>query len=138
MQSLGMRRAVPVDHGIFSDPDAHGVDDQRVTLIMADGIAVPGWSQLCRMLRVHAHMADLRIVLIEDDDLVRGLQDLGWGIGEREWRPFEPALVVRVRIAHAQRALPVLSDDPRSLWLQNRIGVIALELEAVSGAVRAA
>src|SRR5439155_7487760 len=40
VQSFGLRRAVPVDHGKGAYPDPHGVYDQRAAFVMADGIPV--------------------------------------------------------------------------------------------------
>src|SRR5437870_1867818 len=39
---FGIRRAKQVDHRMRTiGPDAHGVDYERIALVMADGIAVP-------------------------------------------------------------------------------------------------
>src|ERR1700691_6558891 len=43
VQSLGVRRPVPVEHGEWADHDTHGVYHQRVAFVMADGVAVPRW-----------------------------------------------------------------------------------------------
>src|SRR6185369_6981625 len=138
VQRFGMGRAIPINHGILPDLYADGVDDERVALIVTDGVAVPGRGDLRRMRLVHAHMTDLAVVLIEDHDLVARLHDLRRAIRKYERRALEPTLVVRVRIAHAYRAYTVLFHDLRGLRLQNRIRVIADELEAVAGPVRAA
>ena len=139
VQSLGVRRAIPVDHGIPPDLHAHGIDNQRVAFIVAHGVAVPGRGHLCRMRLVHAHMADLMIVGIKDGDLVRLLHQLRWAIRKNERHAFGPTLVARVRIAYAvQPEFSVLFHDLRRLRLQDRIGVIAVKLEDVAGAVRAA
>src|SRR5258708_1633029 len=59
VQSRGLRRAEPVDHGKGPDFDPHRVYDQRVAFVMADGIPIPRRGYLRRMLRIHAHVADL-------------------------------------------------------------------------------
>src|SRR6266436_3380801 len=99
-----MRRAIPVDHGIPPDFDAYGIDDQRVAFIVTHGIAVPGRGNLRRMRLVQTHAANLLIVAIKDDDLVRLLQQLRWAIRKNERHPSRPALVARVRIAYAVKA----------------------------------
>src|SRR5215469_4744880 len=91
------------------------------------------------MRLVQAHAADLMIVAIKDGDLVRLLQQLRWAICENERHTSRPTLVARVRIAYAlypERSVPF--HDLRCRWLQDRIGVIAGELEDVASAVRAA
>src|SRR5215471_11570240 len=134
-----MRRAVPVDHGIPRDLDAYGIDDQRVAFIAAHGIAVPGRFHLCGMRLVHAHVADLMIVSIKDDDLVRQLHQLRWAIRKNERHPYGPTLVARVRIAYAlQPKLSVAFHDLRRLGLEDWVGVIAGKLEDIAGAVGAA
>ena len=80
MQSLRVRRAIPIDHGKRPDLNAHGVDDQRVVFVMAHGIAVPGRGHLSRMRLIQAHVTDLMIVAIQYDDLIRRLQHLRWAI----------------------------------------------------------
>ncbi len=46
VESLGVRRAVPVEHGKWADLDPHGVYHQLVAFIVTDGIAIPGWRYL--------------------------------------------------------------------------------------------
>src|SRR2546430_16584866 len=91
-----MRRAIPVDHGITPDFDAYGIDDQRVAFIVTHGIAVPGRGDLRRMGLVQTHAANLLIVAIKDDDLVRQLQQLRWAIRKNERNPPSPTWVTRV------------------------------------------
>ena len=71
VQSRGVWRAKPVDHGKGPDLEPHCVYYQRVPFIVAHGIPVPGWRYLGGMRLVHAHMADLMIIVIKESDLVR-------------------------------------------------------------------
>jgi hypothetical protein len=50
------------------------VDHQRVALIIADRIPIPGRPRRDGMLLVHAHMADFVVLVVEYGDLVRLLQ----------------------------------------------------------------
>jgi hypothetical protein len=139
VESFRVRCAVPVDHGIPSDLDAHGIDDQRVAFIVPHGIAVPGRLHLCRMRLVHAHLAELMIVGIQDKDLVRGLYYLRWAFRKIERWPSRPTLVARVRVADAiDPEFSVLFNDLRRLGLQDRVRIIAVKLEDIAGAVQAA
>ena len=60
-------RAVKVHHGKRSDLDSHRIDHQRIAFVMADGIPIPGRRHLRRMRLVHAHIADLMIVDVEEE-----------------------------------------------------------------------
>jgi hypothetical protein len=107
------------------DPDPHGVDHQGVTLVMADGIPVPGRRQLRWMLLVHAHVADFVILVEEHHGLVRQLEHPHCHVFEKERHRFRPAGVGRVRIGHAgEREFALFPHNLRRPGLQNRILVI--------------
>src|SRR6185503_5650090 len=94
----------------------------------ADRIAVPGWRHARGVLRIHANVPDLMIVLIDDDDLVGLLEHLH-AEREHEWYAVRPTLVARiVKAVKGDRLFAELLDPRRSLRLQNRIGVIADQL----------
>src|SRR5258707_5880974 len=100
VQSLRVRRAVPVHRGKGSDLDPHGVYDQRVAFVMTHGFAIPGRRHLGRMRLVQTHVTNLMIVVIEDDDLVGLLQDLNGTTRKNKRHPCGPTLVTRARKAH--------------------------------------
>ena len=95
-----MRRAIPVHRGKGADLDPHGVYDQRVAFVMTHGIAIPGRRHLSRMRLVQAHVTNLMIVVIEDDDLVGLLQDLDGTTRKNKRHPSRPTLVARAWKAH--------------------------------------
>src|SRR5258708_5250552 len=55
---------------------ADGVHDERVTLIMADGFAIPGRRRILRMGHVKIYVPHLRITRIDDHDLLGGLEEI--------------------------------------------------------------
>lgn len=56
--------------------DAHGVDHQRVDLLSADRVALPGRRQVAGMWRIQADMAHGVVQEVDDRDLVFALQNL--------------------------------------------------------------
>src|SRR5215471_21313613 len=96
MQRRSLRRAEPVDHGKGPGLDPDGVDDQRVAFVMADGIAKIAWDDIGRMLRIHAHMPDLMIDLINHGDVIRPLENLQPVGRENEGYSIRPALIARI------------------------------------------
>src|SRR5712671_2891972 len=100
VQSLRVRGAIPVHRGKGSDLDPHGVYDQRVAFVTTDGIAIPGRRHLGRMRLVQAHVTNLMIVVIEDDDPVWVLQDLDGTTRKNKRHPSRPTLVARARKTH--------------------------------------
>src|SRR5271168_2224068 len=96
MQSLRVRRSIPVHHSKWPDLDPHGVYDQDVAFVMAHGIAIPGRRRLCRMRRIHPHVTDLMIVAIKNGDLVRLLDQLSCATRKNERHPSGPTLVAGV------------------------------------------
>jgi hypothetical protein len=117
---------------IRADLDADGVDHQRVAFVMADGIAVPGWYRLRGMLLVHAHVANLMIAAIQEQDFRRFLQQHESGVGEFERHAPRPALVAGRRIGvMAELYFTEFLHGCRGLRLQNRIPVIADERPVV-------
>src|SRR5277367_4968468 len=107
--------------------------------VQTTGATSPGRHNSRRMRFVQAHLTDLMIVAIKYGDLVRRLQQLRWALRKNERHPGGPTLVARVRIADAlQPEFGVLLHDLRRLRLQDRIGVVAHQLEDVAGAVRPA
>src|SRR6266550_720296 len=102
MQSLRERRAVHVDHGkrpVSLNP--HRIDDECVAFVMADGVAIPGRPYARRMRLVHAHIADLMIVRIDDGDLVRSLEHLHSNVPKNKGHSSGPTLIARSRIWHS-------------------------------------
>src|SRR5215510_4597540 len=76
MQSLGMRRAVHVDHSERSISfDSNGVDHQGIPFVTADGMSPPGWRHMRRMLLIYTHLSEL-VRTIKERDRVRLLQHL--------------------------------------------------------------
>ena len=61
MQGFGIGRAKSVDHRVWPDLDADGVDDKRVAFKMADGIAVPGRCDARGMSLIQAYVPNLVI-----------------------------------------------------------------------------
>jgi len=70
MHGFALRRAPDINHGNRAGFDPEGIDHERIALIMANGIAQPGWDEGRRMLRIQPDMTRLRRVLIQDDDLM--------------------------------------------------------------------
>jgi len=139
VQTFRMRRAVPVDHRIWPNLQAHGIDDQRFAFIMADRISVPGRFYLRRMLLVDADFTNLVVIAVQNCDLARLLHQLRWAIGKDEGWSFGPALIAGIRISDSiQPEFAMLSHDLRRLGFQNRIGVITGKPENIAGAVRPA
>jgi hypothetical protein len=71
----------------------------RVAFVVADRIPMPGWRHLRWMSLVHAHVADLMIVVAKDDDFVRLLQQFDSAARENERHPTRSTLVARTRKA---------------------------------------
>src|SRR6202011_1411336 len=87
------------------------------------------------MRLIHAHLAELMIVVIEDGDPVRLLEDADFKVPKniRHWLLL--TLVVRVRKGPpGQRDFAALLDDLRGLGFQDRIGLIADQLVEVARA----
>jgi hypothetical protein len=102
---------------------------------MANGITVPGRRHRRGMRGIHAHMADFMIVRIDDDDLVRLLDQLHADIPNDKRDASRPTLPARARGRHPARFdLAELPDELRCLWLQDRVGVIADKPIEVAGA----
>jgi hypothetical protein len=66
MQLLGMRGSVSIDERLVVHPDC--VDDERVALVMADRLAVPGRLRIGRMGYVEIDVPDLFVARIDQDD----------------------------------------------------------------------
>ena len=89
------------------------------------------------MRLVHAHVPDLVVIGIEDRDPVRPLQHLHADVPQDKWHAAGPALVARRRIGHAgRRDFTVLSDDIRSVRLEDRVRIVADELVVVAAPLR--
>lgn len=101
VQSPCVWRAKPVDHGNRPDLEPDCVYYQRVTFVVADGIAIPGRRHVTGMRLVQAYATDLMIIVIKDRDLVRLLQQLHSTTGKDIRHPLGRTLVARVRIAGA-------------------------------------
>ena len=57
VQQLSIGRAKPIHHGQRTvSLDSDGVYDQRLALVMSDGISIPGGRHLCRMRLIQAHV----------------------------------------------------------------------------------
>src|SRR5258708_4967455 len=97
VQSLGVGRAVKVHHGERPDFDSHGIYYQRVALVVANRIPIPGCRHLRGMWFVHAHVADLMIVGIKENDLVGLLEHLHCNAVEDVRNGLRPALYGRGR-----------------------------------------
>ncbi len=141
VQSLRVRSAELVDHGVRARLDSNGIDHQRIALVMADGISKPGRRQLRGMSLVQAHVADFMIEDIQDGDAVRPLEHLHAEIIKDERHPAGPALIDRIRSrAGVQLFFGVRLHDIRRPGLQDRIGVIAnpAAAHAHNGSVRGA
>jgi hypothetical protein len=82
MQRRAMRRAELIDRRVQiggtkrTNLNSHSVDHQRVALVVADRIALPGRRHVRRVRLVHAHLTKLISVRIKDRDLVRLLDKL--------------------------------------------------------------
>src|SRR5207248_3037281 len=57
VQSVRVRRAVLIDHGVRARLDSDGIDHQRAALVMADGISRPGRRHSRGMSLIQAHVA---------------------------------------------------------------------------------
>src|SRR5215470_17312517 len=98
MQLVAEGRAVAVDDGIRPRLHPDSVDDQRIALVMADGIALPRWLESLRVRHMQAHMAHDFAIHIDERDLILLLQEQKLELdGEREGRRLRTALIVRVR-----------------------------------------
>src|SRR5690349_2350731 len=70
-------RPIHVEHRIRAALDADCIDDQRiVSSIMADGISVPGGSDMRRMLRIQPDEAHLLAMPVDEGDVVLSRQKL--------------------------------------------------------------
>jgi hypothetical protein len=134
MQGFCVRRAEQVDHCIgVIGAHADGIDHQRVTLVVADGIPVPGRRHRRRMRLVQAHPANFVILTIQDRYLVRLLNHLHLYTLENKRHRFGPALVGRVRIGDAgERNFAEPLYELRRPGLQDRIGVVPDQLIIVA------
>jgi hypothetical protein len=101
-QLLGKRCATQVEHRkrpIGFGP--YGVDHQRVAVVMADRVAIPGRLCLCTMRLIHAHVSDVRPLIVDDRDLVGLLEQLHSEILVNLRHGFGPAPIGRARERHA-------------------------------------
>ncbi len=106
--------------------DPHGVDDQRIAFVMAHRIPMQGRNHCRGMRLVQPHHAEVAVVLVDERDLVRLLQQLDIEVPENVGQGVLQTHVVRVRKDPAgQRDFAELLDRLRCLGLQYRIGVIA-------------
>jgi hypothetical protein len=123
VQSFGIWGVEPVNRGIGADFDSDRVDDQRVALVMTDGIPVGGRRHVRRMSRIHANLAEFMIVIVKDGDLVRPLENLNFEVPENIGHRLVDALVVRVR-----KVRPDSEISPRFLTISAagglRIGLV--------------
>src|SRR6516164_6852270 len=76
-----------------ADLDTHRVDHERVALVMANGIPIPGGRYMLRMRAVHIHVADIIIVCVENRDFVILLQHLHADVPKHEGHAAGPTLV---------------------------------------------
>src|SRR5262249_32282977 len=126
VQRRTVRSTVYINHGKWPDLDADGVYHQRVVFPMADRIPVPGRGELRGMRLIHTHMPDLMIVVIDEGDLVRLLEELHSLLeSENKGHALGPALSARVPKRNAaQFDFPMLPHYLRRLGLEDRIGMI--------------
>ena len=69
---------------------------------MADRISVHGWNDFFRMRLVHPHLAEVIIVLVDDGDFVRLLQQLDVEVPKDVGHGILETLVVGVRKCEAR------------------------------------
>src|SRR5258706_5288141 len=94
MQRFGVRRAIAVERREMRNRNADRVDDKRVTLIMADGVTVPGGRDLNWMGGVQTGVTNLRAMRVHQHDLILLLQDVQLLIAENIRRWLGPALIM--------------------------------------------
>jgi hypothetical protein len=70
VQGLRIGRAETINHSMRPELDPHGVDDQRIAFVVADGISVNGWDHRCRMRLVQPRHAQAAIVRVDEGDFV--------------------------------------------------------------------
>src|SRR5450432_3726797 len=81
-------------------------------------------------------MPDLMINKIVDGDVVPLLEHFHSSGGQHKWHPVGPTLVARVvKAVMVQRLFTALLYGSGSFWLQNRIVIIADELQHVAAAI---
>ena len=68
MHGLALRRAEAVDHGIRRELDTDGIHHERVTVVMGDGMTHGRWHHFLRVGFVHAHVADMIVALIDEEN----------------------------------------------------------------------
>jgi hypothetical protein len=81
---------------------SHGINHQRVALVVADGITTPGWFDIRRMWLVQAH--GLMVFVVKDRHLVGLLQNLHPVVFENEQDRFGPK--GRLRLLTRFRRMP--------------------------------
>src|SRR5215510_1256406 len=133
MQSLGMRRAVHVDHSERSISfDSNGVDHQGIPFVTADGMSAPGWRHVRGTLLIQTHLSE-RVRKIKQGDLVRLLQHLHSKIEEDEGYGLGPTLIVRSRRSRtAYLGFTALLQDFCRPKLQDWTGVVADQLPGIA------
>ena len=134
MHALAERRAVAVDHGDRQHLHADGVDDERISLVPADRIAHRSRYDLIGMLRVHADVTNLIVLLEEHDDLILELNHLEADLDrERVGRLIRPALIGRIGIDQSGfRNLADLHHDRGGFGLQDRVVVVADQRDRIA------
>src|SRR5581483_68489 len=71
MQCVRERRAVHIEHGIRTALDPDRIDHEGVAaFVMSDGIAIPRWRHMRRVLRVEAYEAQLLAMAIDKSDVI--------------------------------------------------------------------
>ena len=73
MKLIGVRRLVIVYRLLRRNADR--IDNERVTFIVANRLAIIGWLNVRRMRNVQINMTDLVIALIQERNLVGLLRD---------------------------------------------------------------
>ncbi len=141
MHRLALRRAEAVDRGETVHLHAYGINDQRVAFPMTDGIAHRRRLEIRGMHAVHANVADIGVLIVNDGDIAvlhrEHLQGEPHRQGER--RRDRPALILRIGKALARNGeLALLLHDGRGFGRENRILIVAHQLAGIGGAVRTA
>src|SRR5215469_12633659 len=106
---------------------------------MADRIAHGRWRRILRMRAVHAHVADMHVLIVEDADIAaRGRQHYEAELHRQsERRRHRPALILRVRKSLAgDGEIALLLHHSGGPGRQDRIAIVADEPPGIGLAVR--
>jgi hypothetical protein len=137
MEVVGVRRPERINNRHLGGLQTDGVNDERITLVMADRFPVPGGCRVVRMITVKPNPTHLVIALIDDDDPIVRLHELNLFEQVYDlWYARRPAGIVRrVDMVSADFGFCIFLHDLACPRLQDRIVEISSPDVVCAGAI---